>query len=297
MADLSRLKAALRANRPDPDLPIDALRAKMRSDAEALPVPEGIRFDEVDAGGVPAELVVGADEGATSPDHTVLYLHGGGYCTGSASSVRGLAGRLALAGPARVLALDYRLAPEHPYPAGKDDAVAAYRWLLEQGTDPSRIVIAGDSAGGGLAVVAALAVRDAGMPTPAGVVSISPWADLRLASESVAARAETDPIIALKSLERFADYYTNGSDRDDPGVSPALADLTGLPRLLIQVGEDECLVEDAERLAAQAKASGVDVTLEIWPEMVHVWHLLAPRLEPANQAIERIARWMAEPEA
>lgn len=294
MADLSRLKAALRAHRPDPDLPIDALRAKMRADAEALSVPEGISVEQVDAGGVPAELVAPADRGTDGSGFLVLYLHGGGYCCGSASSVRGIAGRLALAGPARVLALDYRLAPEHPYPAGRDDAVAAYRWLLEGGTDPSRIVIAGDSAGGGLAVVTALAVQAAGMPAPAGVVGISPWADLRLASESVAARAESDPIITLKSLQRFAEYYTNGTDPGDPGVSPVLADLSGLPRLLIQVGEDECLVEDAEQLAARAKAGGVDVTLEIWPEMVHVWHLLAPRLEPANQAIERIAHWMAE---
>ncbi|HZZ49269.1 MAG TPA: alpha/beta hydrolase [Pseudonocardia sp.] len=295
MADLSRLKAALRAHRPDPDLPIDALRAKMRTDAEALPVPDGISVEVLDAGGVPAELVQPADAGADGAGFTVLYLHGGGYCCGSASSVRGLAGRLALAGPARVLALDYRLAPEHPYPAGRDDAVTAYRWLLDGGTDPSRIVIAGDSAGGGLAVVTALALRDAGTPVPGAVVSISPWADVRLASGSVAAKAENDPIVTLKSLERFAEYYTGGGDRSDPGVSPVLADLSGLPRLLIQVGEDECLVDDAEELAARAKACGVEVTLEVWPEMVHVWHLLAPRLEPANQAIERIARWVGEP--
>jgi acetyl esterase/lipase len=285
------LKAALLANRPDPELPIDELRATMRAAAEAFPVPAGVVVEPVDAGGVPAESVAPA-EGQVR--RTVLYLHGGGYCTGSASSVRGLAGHLALAGSARVVALDYRLAPEHPFPAGRDDALAAYRWLLDGGTDPARLAIGGDSAGGGLTVSTLVALRDAGTPLPAAGFGISPWLDLRLGNESLLSLAERDPIVTPRLLERFTDYYIHGSSPNDPGVSPAVAELAGLPRLLIQVGEDECLLDDATAFGARATEAGVPTTLEVWPDMVHVWHLLAPRLEQANQAIARIGQWLAE---
>jgi epsilon-lactone hydrolase len=303
VADIARLKAALRAHRPDPGLPIEGIREKMAADAAVAPLPEGIRVTPVRAGGVPAELV---EPEAGAGRRTVLYLHGGGYCAGSARAVRGLTGRLALRAGARVLALDYRLAPDHPYPAALQDALAAYRWLLSDGpggngggpgggADPADVVIGGDSAGGGLTVSMLVALREAGDPLPSAAFAISPWADLRLASETIERNAADDPIISVPLLARFAAWYTgSGTDPADPAVSPALADLSGLPRLLVQVGDDECVLGDASLLAERARACGVDVSLEVWSGVVHVWHLLAPRFDPANQGIERIAAWLAE---
>lgn len=293
MADLTRLKAALRAHRPDPELSIEQIRALMAADADGLPGVEGVEVEQVDAGGVPAESITAA---GGAHDRTILYLHGGGYCAGSVGAVRALGGRLALASAARVLTLDYGLAPERPFPAGRDDAVRAYRWLRATGTDPARIVIGGDSAGGGLAIAVLVALRDAGDPLPSAAFALSPWSDLRLTVESVERNAEADPIVSPRLLRRFADWYTTGgAETGDAGVSPVLADLAGLPRLLVQVGEDECLVDDATRLAERVRASGGEVELETWPEVVHVWHLLAPRFEQANKAIDRVGDWLRSP--
>ncbi len=249
----------------------------------------GASADPVDAGRVPAEWV--SAPGAEA-DRAVLYLHGGGYVVGSPASHRELAERLSAAAGARVLVIDYRLAPEHPFPAAVDDGTAAYRWLLRQGVDPSRTAVCGDSAGGGLAVAALVALRDAGDPMPAAGVCLSPWVDLEGLGESMTARAKLDLMVGREGLLESAAMYLAGADPRTPLAAPLYADLQGLPPLLIQVGTSETLYDDSTRLAERARAAGVDVTLQTWEEMVHVWHLFAPLLPEGQQAIEAIGEFL-----
>jgi monoterpene epsilon-lactone hydrolase len=222
------------------------------------------------------------------PGRMVLYLHGGGYVIGSPRSHRHLAVAIASAAAASALLLDYRLAPEHPFPAALDDAVAAYRWLLDHGVAPGGIVIAGDSAGGGLTVATLVALRDAGLPRPAAGVCISPWVDLTCSAPSYAAKATTDPIVVGQSVARMATAYLGAADRRTPLASPLFADLAGLPPLLIHVGSEEVLLDDSIALADRATKAGVGATLDVWPEMIHVWHWFLPMLDEAQAAIDRI---------
>ena len=249
----------------------------------------GASVDPVDAGGVPAEWVSAPDAEA---DRAVLYLHGGGYVVGSPASHRELAGRLSAAAGARVLVIDYRLAPEHPFPAAVDDATAAYRWLFEQGVEPAGAAICGDSAGGGLAVAALVALRDAGDPMPAAGVCLSPWVDLEGLGEAMTARAKLDLMVGREGLLESAAMYLAGADARTPLAAPLYADLQGLPPLLIQVGTSETLYDDSTRLEERARAAGVDVTLQTWEDMVHVWHLFAPLLPEGQQAIEAIGEFL-----
>ena len=193
----------------------------------------------------------------------------------------------------RSLVINYRLAPEHPHPAALEDAITAYRWLLTQGYDPSQIVIAGDSAGGGLALAALLALLDAGEPLPAGAVCISPWTDLALTGASMRSKAKVDHILDPNSLEMYARYYAGIDEVTSPLLSPLYADLKGLPPLLIQVGGDEILLDDATRLAEQAREAGVDVTLEIWDEMFHVFQLVS-FLPETQKAVKHITDFAAK---
>ena len=269
--------------------PVEALRAGMA--AVALPAGDDVTATPVDAGGIPAEWVRAGDR---EGDGVILYLHGGGYVMGSLLTHRKLAGDLARASGARVLLLDYRLAPEHALPAGIDDGVAAYRWLLAEGVEPAKIAIGGDSAGGGLTVAVLLALRDAGIALPGAGVCISPWANLMLDAPSIETRADRDPVVNRQSLQRFRDWYVAGTDPRAALASPVFADLRGLPPLLIHVGDAEILLDDARALADRAEASGVDVTLEIWPDMVHVWHIFAGRVPEATAAVERIGAFLTE---
>ena len=273
--------------RPD----VDERRAGMDEFIGSLGAASGASVDPVSAGGVPAEWV--SAPGAEA-DRAVLYLHGGGYVVGSPASHRELAGRLSAAAGARVLVIDYRLAPEHPFPAAVDDATAAYRWLFEQGVDPSRTAVCGDSAGGGLAVAALVALRDAGDPMPAAGVCLSPWVDLEGLGESMTARAKLDLMVGREGLLESAAMYLAGADARTPLAAPLYADLQGLPPLLIQVGTSETLYDDSIRLEGRARAAGVDVTLQTWEEMVHVWHLFAPLLPEGQQAIEAIGEFLKE---
>jgi acetyl esterase/lipase len=207
-------------------------------------------------------------------------------------SHRALVARVAAASGARGLNVDYRLAPEHPFPAAVDDAVAAYRWLLEGGLDPARIVVAGDSAGGGLTVSTLLALRDAGDPLPAGGVCISPWTDLACTGESITSRAEHDPMVQGPGLLDMAAAYLAGHDPRAPLASPLYAELHDLPPLLIHVGSAETLLDDATRLADRARDAGTAVELDVWDDMVHVWHAFAPLLPEADEAIGRIGAWV-----
>jgi phosphinothricin tripeptide acetyl hydrolase len=214
---------------------------------------------------------------------------------GSPRSHRHLAAAIARAAGARALLLDYRRAPEHPFPAAVDDALAAYRWLLESaGVAPGSVVVAGDSAGGGLTVATLLAARDAGLPQPGAGVCISPWVDLTCSLPTYATKAAVDPVVDAALVQKMAKAYLGGTDPRTPLASPLHADLRGLPPLLAQVGGDEVLLDDARELAARAKGAGVDATLEVWDAMVHVWHWFLPMLDEAQAAIDRIGAFVRE---
>jgi acetyl esterase/lipase len=200
--------------------------------------------------------------------------------------------RLSKASRARALVVDYRLAPEHPFPAAVDDATAAYRWLLSQNVQPSHIVVAGDSAGGGLTLATLLALRDAKTPLPAAAVCLSPWVDMEGTGASMTTRAKADPVVQKQGLLGMAQLYLGGKDPKSPLAAPLHGDLRGLPPLYIQVGDAETLLDDATRIAEKAKAAGVKVDLEIWPEMPHVWQLFAPLLPEGQQAIDKIGAFV-----
>jgi len=270
-------------------LTIQQMRANFNELTAAAPPPEGARLEAIDAGGVPAEWVR-PDE--TRPDHVVLYLHGGGYVLGGPSTHRLLVARLARACDGQGLTVDYRLGPEHPYPAALDDAVSAYRWLLETGVAPAKIVIAGDSAGGGLTAATLVALRDAGVTLPAAAVCISPWTDLTLTAPSMTSKAASDPMVSRETLAPMAEAYLGGTDPATPLVSPVFAELAGLPPLLIHVGGREVLLDDATRLAERARAAGVEVTLEQWDEMIHVWHAFSPIITEADDAVAKIGTFV-----
>lgn len=281
----------LRANPPLAGSDIAEMRAGMEAFTTAAPLPEGVDFDPVDAGGVPAEWTRGA---GASDDRVVLYFHGGGYVMGSVATHRGLTAGISRAAGASVLSVDYRLAPEHPYPAAVEDGVAAYRFLREQGVAPGQLAVAGDSAGGGLTIATLLALRETGEPLPACGVCISPWVDLTQSGESMETKANEDPLVGREVLQQMADAYVADGDPRAPTASPCFADLAGLPPLLIQVGTAETLLDDARSLADHAKTSGVDVVLEEWDQMIHVWHAFALLLPEAKQAIDRIGQYLKE---
>ena len=289
---LAILVDMLRSAPPVPqDMDTASRRQRMEELTATAPLPDGIRATTVEAGGVPSEWV---ETDGTSPRGAILYLHGGGYTIGSVNTHRGLVGRLAIATGTRGLTVDYRLGPEHRFPAAVDDAVAAYRWLVRGGTAPERIVVAGDSAGGGLTAALLVALRDAGDPLPAGGVCISPWADLACTGESMKTCAARDPMVQRGPLLDMAAEYLGGQDPNAPLASPIQANLHGLPPLLIHVGTAETLLDDATRLADRARADGVAVDIEVWDDMIHVWHAFAPLLPEADEAIARIGAWVRE---
>lgn len=254
-----------------------------------LPGPSDITTQPVTADGVTAEWVRAL---SADVDRAVLYLHGGGYVLGSIDTHRALAGRISRAAQARVLLVDYRLAPEHPFPAALDDSVAAYRWMLASGANPARVALGGDSAGGGLAVATLVLIKDARLPMPAAGVCISPWVDLECVGDSMTTRAAVDPWIDREYLTRKAALYLAGKHPRTPLAAPLYADLTGLPPLLIQVGTAETLLDDSKRLAARARRAGVDVVLETWEGMIHGWHAFAETLDEGQLAIDRLGEFI-----
>ena len=285
---LQNIIELLRANQVVDPGTVEDMRARIES--FTAPVPEHAELEPVDAGGVPSEWV---RVPGVRTDGAVLYLHGGGYAIGSINTHRELASRISEATDLRVLVIDYRLAPEHPHPAAVDDAVSAYRWLLAQGIAPERIAIAGDSAGGGLTVATLVALRDAGEALPACAVPISPWVDMEVTGESCSTRADVDPMVTPDALKRMADWYMNGQDMRTPLASPIHADLSGLPPMLVQVGDAEVLLDDATRLVEKAKASGVDATCEVAPDCIHVWHVFAGVPE-SDEAVHRLGAFVKE---
>jgi epsilon-lactone hydrolase len=260
--------------------------AQMRLDSDERGRNFGLAADvtvqKVDANGVPAEWTATPDADASS---AILYLHGGGYVLCSLDSHRHLAAKVGRASGTRTLAIDYRLAPEHPFPAPVEDTLAAYRYLLDGGIKAERIAMAGDSAGGGLVVAAMLAIREAGLALPACGWCISPWVDMEAQGASFTDRAEADPTVQKATIQMMAEWYLGGANPRHPHASPLHADLRGLPPLLIQVGAAETLLDDSVALARKAGASDVMVDLQIWPEMIHIWHLYFPMLSAGRRAI------------
>jgi epsilon-lactone hydrolase len=260
--------------------------AQRRRDIDARGLAFGlasdVKVDKVTAGGVPAEWTSVPDADATT---AVLYVHGGGYVIGSLDSHRHLVAEIGRACGARALALDYRLAPEHPFPAPVEDTLAAYRFLLGSGIKPGRIAIAGDSAGGGLVVAAMLAIRGAGLPQPGCGWCISPWVDMQSTGASMFDNAMRDPTVQKAGILDFAGIYLAGADPRSPLASPIHGDLRGLPSLLVQVGAVETLLDDSLMLARAASLADVYVDLQVWPEMIHVWHQWFTQLGAGRRAI------------
>jgi len=275
------------ADRPE-RLDVAWLKECMGGETTAIP---GTDVRAVMAGSVPAEWV--CYPGARA-DCRVLYLHGCGYLSGSAANYREFTSELSKATGCAVLAADYRVGPEDPFPAAVEDAVIAYQWMRQQGPDVpgacAHSFIMGDSAGGGLTLATLIALRDAGQSLPDGAVTISAYTDLLHTGDSVQTRAAVDPVAPPSWLPDYAGYYLNGADPRHPLASPFYADLTGLPPLLMQVGDAELLLDDTTRVAEKARAAGVQVQCEVWPEMIHVWHIR--HLPESVEAVEHITRFV-----
>jgi acetyl esterase/lipase len=270
----------------------DTTVAQMRSDWDAAfgGSTAPVKYERVSAGGVDGEWISPAN---TPQDKAILYFHGGGFRIGSVASHRDLIAQIALASGCRVLAINYRLAPEHRFPAALDDAIAAYDWMLGQGLTPGNVAFAGDSAGGNLVLAAMLALRERGLPLPVSAVLMSPWTDLAATGASYVTRAEADPIHQRPMILALAKNYLGGQgDPRDPLVSPLYADLRGLPPLLIQVGDRETVLDDSVMLTDLARAAGVDVHLEVWDGMIHVFQMFGAELSEAHRAIASIAGFL-----
>lgn len=254
-------------------------------------VPDDIAVEEVDAGGVPS-LMVSAPGAGT--DTIFVYLHGGGYVIGTAAGYRSLGYALSKAADARVLLVDYRLAPEHAHPAALDDALAAYAWTVEQAGDSKRVVIGGDSAGGGLTLACLLALKDRGLPLPAGAVCLSPWADLTNSGESHQRNKHLDPVVSEEMVTGLSAAYLQGHPADDPLVSPLFGDLGGLPPLLVFVGTAELLEDDARALAEKVSEQGGQIDLVVEEDLIHVYPVFAEFLPEAASAVERIGVFVGD---
>ena len=273
---------------PDPSLSRAEQRQLYERNAQ-YPMPPGATATPLDANGVSCEWVVAA---GADPSRRLLYLHGGGYVLGNLNTHRDMAAILSEVSGAAALAVDYRLAPEHPFPAAVDDALAAYRFLLDNGPHGPAAAgdayVAGDSAGGGLALAALLAAREAGVRLPNAAASMSGWTDLTMSSGSFESRRATDIRVSKAGLEGMAAAYLGETDPRSPLASPLFADLHGLPPLLLQAGEPEVLLDDTQLFAERARAAGVEVVEEIWPDMFHVWQHQWATVPEAREALERI---------
>ena len=290
---------------------LEEIRAALDSNPAMAALPKGVRVRRSVLGGRPVEwlepdpLTIGPGGGTTVgddddvPGAAILYLHGGGFCTGSFESHRNLCGRLALAAGIPVAVLDYRRSPEHRFPIPLDDAVAAYRDLLRSGLPPSRLAIVGDSAGGNLALGALVTLRDAGDPLPAAGALLSPWIDLTQTAASFDTCAATDPLNTRASFQFLASVYLDGADPTSPTASPVLADLAGLPPLRVDVADNEVLRDDSVRLAERGEACGIEVTLRRWPDLVHVFQAFPAAIVPESETslveigafLARAVRW------
>jgi acetyl esterase/lipase len=283
--ELDRVIGMIKARAQTVRKTTDEDRASYENMLASMPMADDIETERVGAGGVPAEWI--RAPGAQA-DRVMLYFHGGGYVVGSMRTHRTMLSHISRASGFSVLGLDYRLAPENPFPAPVEDALAAYRWLLHRGIEPGNIVLGGDSAGGGLVVSALVAIRYAGEPMPAAGVCISPWVDMEATGESFTTNAHVDPSVSRERILNIAKVYLAGKNPRAPLASPLYADLHELPPLLSVVGSIETLLDDARAITERAQAAGVEAVLEIWDDMPHVWTHFAPILPEGQQAVERI---------
>jgi monoterpene epsilon-lactone hydrolase len=268
----------------------EARRARLDEVGAYWPAADDVELAAVDLDGVPAEwsIVPGSD-----PSHVLLFFHGGGYCSGSILSHRRMATEAGRAAGVRTLAVGYRLAPEHPFPAARGDALTAWRWLRKQGIDAAQIAVGGDSAGANLSVALINQLRADGEEIPACVWLVSPWTDLTMSGETMATKDAVDPLMHKSYLQDLADAFVPaGMDPKDPNISVVNADLGGSPPTLIQVGSEETLLDDASRFASAAGTAGVPVTLEIWPHMIHAWHVWNARLDAGRRALDSAGRFI-----
>jgi monoterpene epsilon-lactone hydrolase len=261
-------------------------RAVFHDMIASTPLPDDVSTTPGELGGVP---VVTVETPGNDPSSVLLYFHGGAYALGSAADSAGMAADVARRTGVRAVSVDYRLAPENPFPAAVDDAVAAYRALLDGGTPSSRIAFVGESAGGGLVIAALVALKDAGLPQPSSAVVFSPWTDLTMSGDSLVGKADVDPAMTAKGLATRARDYLGATDPAAPLASPIFADLTGLAPLHIQVGSHEVLLDDAIRLAARAGEYDVPVELQVWPQVPHVFQAFAALLDDADAALRAAA--------
>lgn len=286
-----RLMRKLLRNQIFPNADLDGVRDIVNYTGSLFSVDEDITIEPITLGGVQAEW-------STPPEYedgaTVFYLHGGGYIMGSVGTYRHLTGRLAKHAGARMVSVDYRLAPEHPYPAALDDAVNAYRALLDTGQDPAKLGVAGDSAGGGLTLAMLLRLRDEGVLLPKAAAVIAPWTDLTLSGESWRANVDADPLIKVHRAEKHGHYYYGGHDPAHPYLSPLFADLNGLPPMLVHVGSKESMLDDSVAFADKVRQAGVGIRLEIEPELLHVWHYYLGWFPEADDGLSRLGAFLRE---
>jgi epsilon-lactone hydrolase len=284
------LDAILRQSALPVDGDVDEQRRLLRELLSAQPLPADVTVTAAALGAVPtAEITIDGIE----PRHVVLYFHGGVYVMSDAFLAAGLASQIARRTHAKIISVDYRLAPEHPYPAAVDDALVAYEALLRDGTDPSDIAFAGDSAGGGLAIATLVNAREHGLPQPAAAFVMSPYVDLTLTGTTIETKREVDPLLSREALQARITDYTSGQDAALPLISPVFADLSGLPPLIIQAGTHEVLLDDALRLARQAAIADVEVTLDITPQVPHVFQAYSPILDEAATALDRAGQLLS----
>ena len=288
--EIAAIRAML-AQRPVLGGTLEETRAGIDGMGAAMPTPDDVKLTPENGAGAPAEW---SQAPVAADDRAILYVHGGGYVIGSIKSHRHVGALLGREAGSKTLMLDYRLAPEHPFPAAVDDSLAAYRFLLAKGYAPGKIAVAGDSAGGGLTVATLLAIRDAGLPQPAGGYCISPWVDLEGLGGSMTSKAEEDPMVQKPGLLDMAAHYLGGKPAKTPLAAPLHADLKGIAPLLIQVGSAETLLDDSIRLAGKAGAAGVEVRLEVWPEMIHVWQMFHPMLADGRRSLAVAGAWLKD---
>jgi acetyl esterase/lipase len=289
MIELERLEAMLRA-RPA-SLSNEQRRAAYEALGDLFPLAADVRVEQVAAHGVPAEWT---STPLASSSEVILYLHGGGYAWGSLKSHRHLVSEVGRAAAMRTLALDYRRAPEFPFPQALEDAVSGYGFLLDAGFEPRQIAVAGDSAGAGLAVALLVRLKELGMPQPACAVLFSPWADMTATAQSYSRNAKRDPVLNRELMQFLAGQYLGEWARDTPLASPVFADLGGIAPLTIFVGATECLLDDAIALARAAGLADVSVRLEIWPKMFHIWLNYHQVLAQGRQAVARAGRLLRD---
>ena len=289
MKPIDTVRAMLKALVGGPDTPFMTRRAQSEKFAAAFVKPDDIAISAGTLGGIPVEWIKPDNADAR---HVFFHLHGGGYVLGHPDGSRAFTAAFAREAHCPVVSIDYRLAPEHLFPAAVNDSLAAYGALLAGGTAPDAIAIGGESAGGGLAVATLIAAREAGLKMPASMALISPWADMRCNAESFKTKAAVDPLLTRHSLKEMAHAYLGPANPRAGLASPLLADLTGLPPTLIHVGSEEVLLDDSRGLAEAARAKGVDATLEIWPDMIHVWHMFHRMLPEGDAALRGLAKFV-----